>query len=192
MRGTENRPDNYYITEDSPPARLGSSLGWIIQLDGDNLRNAFLNAPWVKAVIPIREGKESEAIEWLSAPQLEGNRDLDAAYQPGNPDELPKIRTALGLPTNHTVIIKDAIRYLIIRIRDKQAKAKAYERDENNQELNYLPTDKVYERGFNSLSGFKALSSKEFEVVDEGGEVVPTDQIVPVEVEYDPKTGMQK
>ena len=76
MRGTENRPDNYYITEDSPPARLGSSLGWIIQLDGDNLRNAFLNAPWVKAVIPIREGKESEAIEWLSAPQLEGNRDL--------------------------------------------------------------------------------------------------------------------
>ena len=48
------RPDNYYITESSTPARLGSSLGWLLQLDGDNLRNAFLNAPWVKAVIPIR------------------------------------------------------------------------------------------------------------------------------------------
>src|SRR5436190_22049809 len=36
-----------------------------IQLDGDNLRNAFLNAPWVKAVIPIRPGKEKAAINWL-------------------------------------------------------------------------------------------------------------------------------
>ena len=36
--------DNYYITEDSEPAKLGSSLGWLLQLDGDNMRNAFLNA----------------------------------------------------------------------------------------------------------------------------------------------------
>jgi hypothetical protein len=33
--------DNYDITDDSAPARLGSSLGWLLQLDGDNLRNAF-------------------------------------------------------------------------------------------------------------------------------------------------------
>jgi|SRR5438034_550675 len=57
--------DNYYITEDSQPAKLGSSLGWLMQLDGDNMRNAFLNAPWVKAVIPIRPGKEKAAINWL-------------------------------------------------------------------------------------------------------------------------------
>ena len=50
--------DNYFITESSEPAKLGSSLGWLLQLDGDNMRNAFLNAPWVKAVIPIRPGKE--------------------------------------------------------------------------------------------------------------------------------------
>jgi hypothetical protein len=25
--------DNYYITEDSDPAKLGSSLGWLMQLD---------------------------------------------------------------------------------------------------------------------------------------------------------------
>ena len=37
----------------------------MLQLDGDNLRNAFLNAPWVKAVIPIRPGKEEAAINWL-------------------------------------------------------------------------------------------------------------------------------
>ncbi|MEO7155974.1 MAG: hypothetical protein ABI039_00345, partial [Vicinamibacterales bacterium] len=50
--------DNYYITSDSDPAKMGSSLGWLLQLDGDNMRNAFLNAPWVKAVMPIRPGKE--------------------------------------------------------------------------------------------------------------------------------------
>jgi hypothetical protein len=31
--------DNYYITEESDPAKLGSSLGWLLQLDGDNMRN---------------------------------------------------------------------------------------------------------------------------------------------------------
>ena len=41
----EVRPDNYYILYKSKPAKLGSSLGWQLQLDGDNLRNAFLNAP---------------------------------------------------------------------------------------------------------------------------------------------------
>jgi hypothetical protein len=30
-------------------------------LDGDSLRNAFLNTPWVKAVIPIRTGQERAA-----------------------------------------------------------------------------------------------------------------------------------
>ena len=51
--------------QESEPARLGCSLGWLLQLDGDNMRNAFLNAPWVKAVIPIRPGKEEAAINWL-------------------------------------------------------------------------------------------------------------------------------
>jgi hypothetical protein len=56
----EARLDNYYITEDSSPAKLGSSLGWLLQLDGDNLRTDFLNAPWVKAVIPIRPGSHEK------------------------------------------------------------------------------------------------------------------------------------
>jgi hypothetical protein len=64
--GKEMGRDNYYITEDSSPSKFGSSLGGLLQLDGDNLRNAILNAPWVKAVIPIRPGKEHAAINWLS------------------------------------------------------------------------------------------------------------------------------
>jgi len=57
--------NNYLITEDSEPAPLGASIGWLIQLDGDNHRNAFLNSPWVKAIIPIHPSKEAMAIEWL-------------------------------------------------------------------------------------------------------------------------------
>src|SRR5262249_44926747 len=71
------RKNNYLITEDSAPARYGSSLGWILQLDGDNFRNAFLNSPWVKAVIPIRPGKESAALNWLQLAHVEGTDGLD-------------------------------------------------------------------------------------------------------------------
>jgi hypothetical protein len=197
--GAVNRPDNYYITEDSDRARLGSSLGWLIQLDGDNMRNAFLNAPWVKAVIPIREGKEVEAFNWLASPEVEGSRDLDAAYQPANAEELVKMRVTLGLPENAVITIRDAIQYLIKRVQADQVIAKTKQLDDNNPELNYLPTEKVYESGFNPLQGgFTAQeldengNQKPFKIFSQWVEVVPTDQIVPVEVEYDPKTGMQK
>ena len=69
-RVNEKRYDNYYITEESMPAKQGSSLGWLLQLDGDNQRNAFLNAPWVKSVIPIRPGQERAALNWLK--QIDG------------------------------------------------------------------------------------------------------------------------
>ena len=197
--GAAHRPDNYYITEDSDRARMGSSLGWLIQLDGDNMRNAFLNAPWVKAVIPIREGKEVEAFNWLASPEIEGNRDLEAAYQPANPEELVKMRVALGLTENTVIIIRNAIQYLIKRVQADQAIAKKQVRDQTDPELNYLPTDEVYESGFNPIQGgFTAQETdddgnqKPFKIFSQWIEVVPTDQIVPVEVEYDPKTGMQK
>ena len=61
----EERDDNYISRRTSEPAQLGSSLGWLLQLDGDNLRNAFLNAPWVKAVIPSAR-PEQAALNWLT------------------------------------------------------------------------------------------------------------------------------
>ena len=66
---------------------VGSSLGWLLQLDGDNMRNAFLNAPWVKAVIPIRPGKEEAAINWLKG--VEGMNGItdDAIYRTDNQNE---------------------------------------------------------------------------------------------------------
>jgi hypothetical protein len=60
---TSLRRPSYQITADSEPARMGSSLGWMIQLDGDTRRNEFLNSPWVRICVPIRAGREREAIE---------------------------------------------------------------------------------------------------------------------------------
>ena len=64
--------DAYEITADSEPAPLGSSLGWMIQLDGDRRRNEFLNSPWVRVCIPMRPGRERETVGWL-ARHLEGD-----------------------------------------------------------------------------------------------------------------------
>ena len=55
----------YSITEDSNPAPRGASLGWCLQLDGDDQRNAFLNSPWIRVAIPVMPGMEYEALEWL-------------------------------------------------------------------------------------------------------------------------------
>jgi hypothetical protein len=61
----------YEITAESEPAPLGSSLGWLMQLDGDDRRNEFLNSPWARVCVPIRPGREREAIQW-TAKHLEG------------------------------------------------------------------------------------------------------------------------
>jgi hypothetical protein len=63
---------SYQVTAESEPAPMGSSLGWMIQLDGDRRRNEFLNSPWVRVCMPLRPGREREALEWL-AKHLEGD-----------------------------------------------------------------------------------------------------------------------
>lgn len=202
-----NRP-NYYITEDSTPARLGSSLGWLLQLDGDNLRNAFLNAPWVKAVIPIRPGKELAALNWLTQAHVEGSDGLDARYQPSTAQEADDIVAFLegfdwppgdrktrydgfaakiaANPDTVYLSIRDALVYLAVRIKLKDEASKVFANG-----TDYLPTEKVYEHGFDPLSpGFKAETDAPFEIFDQWVEVLPTDQIAAVEVTYDPKTGL--
>lgn len=185
-----DRQDNYYITEDSDRAKLGSSLGWLLQLDGDNLRNAFLNAPWVKAVMPIRPGKEKQAMNWLKRLQVEGSDGLDAEYV-APADELAKIPH-----TGPKVTIQDAIDYLcelVSKKHEDSMKTGKYPTDEINDDnkVSATPIDKVYEHGFYPIQGgFKIQTGDTpFEVFDQWIEILPTDQVVPVEVEYDPKTG---
>lgn len=200
----QNRPSDYFITEDSQPAFLGSSLGWLLQLDGDDLRNAFLNAPWVKAVIPIRPGKELAAINWLQNVNVEGAGGLDAAYA-APPAELEAIKSRLlendpadPVGTHAEVTISDAIRKLCLDVAAKEEASKKvgkYPKEEINDDNKVLatPIEKVYEHGFYPLKGgFKAKVEDHFEIISQWIEVLPTDQIVPVEVAYDPKTGRQK
>ena len=169
--GESGRP-NYFITDGSAPAKLGSSLGWLLQLDGDSMRNAFLNAPWVKAVIPIRPGREQEAIDWLKG-VVEGSEGLDAALE-GELAELAK-----KVAEKHEEAAKvESIPDLI----------------DPNVTVSTTPVDKVFEYGFDPLQGgFRAQSIEggEFEIVDQWIEVVPTDQVAAVAVKYDPATGRQ-
>jgi hypothetical protein len=191
--------DNYYITEQSDPAKLGSSLGWLLQLDGDNMRNAFLNAPWVKAVIPIRPGKEEAAINWLKS--VEGMNGItdDVIYRASNPDE----KDSDGNPLDGQKMI-DVLMDLARKIEKKYREGIETGRyptvdelsdpalvDEENT-VTATPIDRVYEHGFFPLDGsFRANVGKNYEIYDQWIEILPTDQLVPVEVSYDPKTGRQ-
>lgn len=192
--------DNYYITESSEPAKLGSSLGWLLQLDGDNMRNAFLNAPWVKAVIPIRPGKEEAAINWLKG--VEGMNGItdDVVYHTNNPNE----KDINGNPLDGQKMI-DVLVDLAKKIKRKYQEGietGQYPKQDEISDPNLVdeenvvtatPIDRVYEHGFFPLEqSFRVNVGKNYEIFDQWTEILPTDQIVPVEVEYDPKTGRQK
>jgi hypothetical protein len=184
--GGEGRADNYMITEDSAPARLGSSLGWLIQLDGDNLRNAFLNAPWVKAVIPIRSGRELEAFEWLKQAAVEGSQGLGETYA-GEDRQLFKQKYF----ERHNITKDPTVEEVLVMIaEDVGTKHKKSLEVVTEQNVSYLPPDEVFEKGFDPLAGgFRATWKKHFEFVDQWVEVLPTDQIVALPVKYDPETG---
>ncbi len=191
--------DNYYITADSAPAKLGSSLGWLLQLDGDNMRNAFLNAPWVKAVIPIRPGREEAAINWLKG--VEGMNGItdDVIYHASHPNE----KDINGNPLDGQRMI-DVLMDLSKKIKKKyeegidtgkfpkqdEVSDPALVNDENT--VTSTPIDRVFEHGFFPLeNSFRANVGKNYEIFDQWLEILPTDQTVPVPVEYNPKTGRQ-
>jgi len=196
---SDPKRDNYWITSDSEPAKFGSSLGWLLQLDGDKLRNAFLNSPWVKAVVPIRPTKEEAAINWLKG--VEGFNGIGAndIYQTDNPNETD----INGAPLNGQKMI-DVIMDLARKIEQKYQDGLKTGRYPTQDEISdpalvdeenivtATPIDRVYEHGFFPLEGgFRANVSENYEIFDQWIEILPTDQIVPVEVRYDPRTGRQ-
>ncbi|HEX8103180.1 MAG TPA: hypothetical protein VF533_11230 [Solirubrobacteraceae bacterium] len=204
----QQRDDNYFITHDSQPAKLGSSLGWLLQLDGDNHRNAFLNAPWVKAVMPIRPGKEAAAINWLQQMDVEGVDGLGKPYA-APPAELDTIRQGLHAAYPHEPVVAeptlaDAIRYLCVQVTAKHAQEVQVGRFPNvdgiddDDKVSSTPVEKVYEHGFFPLQGGFRVNpahpdpnnpDPNFQIFDQWVEVLPTDQVVPVEVRYNPLTG---
>lgn len=159
---------NYLITETTQPAPMGSSLGWLVQIDGDERRNEFLNAAWVKVVLPIRPGHEMDGLAWL-AQTAEGEAGLGLPYpmQPGDPASYQGKTVGAVLEILATAL---------------QAS--------NTDLSNLLATEKVFEDGFDPLDGgFRPATP--YQIFDQWIEILPTDQIAAVEVTYDPKTGLQ-
>jgi hypothetical protein len=159
---------DYLITEDTQPAPLGSSLGWLIQIDGDARRNEFLNAAWAKAVLPVRPGHEAEALRWIAeTPEGEAALDLPYPFHEGDP------------PEYHGLKVGQVLDLLAGKL------------ERSNLDIaNTLATEEVFETGFNPLAGgFRPADP--YQIFDQWVEVLPTDQVVAVQVEYDPKTGQQ-
>jgi hypothetical protein len=164
--------DYYLITEDSQPAPQGTSLGWTIQLDGDDRRNEFLNSAWVKAVIPIQPGRELDALAWLQNENVEGVAGLNAPYAPVPPDPDPTHVGTIGQVLNMIA-----------------AQLAAQNKDIGNT----LSTETVFEKGFDPLADgikldptldFKGTTAGPYQMFDFWLEVLPTDQVVAVD--YDP------
>ena len=164
----------YLITEETAPAPFGSSLGWLIQLDGDAQRNAFLNSPWVKAVLPIRPGYEREAIAFLQRPEVAGKDGLDQDYEyhDGDPPEWK------GLSIKEVLLlIADKIRHQYEKVEMKPTPL-----DPGMAESKMaLPTETVFAKGFDPLEGGIAFDKGAFQVFSQWTEVLPTDQIVATE-----------
>ena len=154
--------DNYLVTENSRPAPRGASLGWLLQLDGDNHRNAFLNSPFVKAVVPVRPGRERAALNWLKRAQVEGTEGLDAPYRGSEPELRGR-----------------TLEQAVMALADDVASA-------GTSAENMLAAERVFETGFDPLEGGFRLESEPYEVFDQWVEVLPTDQLVAVE--YTPST----
>jgi hypothetical protein len=158
---------NYLITEQTQPAPLGSSLGWLIQIDADARRNEFLNAAWVKAVMPVRPGQETAALDWLTGVEGEAGLGLSYAFQDGDPSEF------------QGKMIGEVLKILAKQLHDLNI-------DVNKT----LASEKVFETGFDPLAGgFRPADP--YEIFDQWIEVLPTDQVAAVPVRYDPRTGQQ-
>jgi hypothetical protein len=189
--------DRYMITDESEPAKLGASLGWVLQLDGDNSRNAFINAPWVKVVVPIRPGREDAALNWLE--KIEGMNGIGPS----------DIYAGSGTDDNGTTLngkpLREVLRLLAGSIKAKHERSSEPTATQISDPqlpndppsvVTATPVDKVYEHGFQPLAGgFQAQplagspEARDFAFYDQWVEIVPTDQIVPVPVAYDPVTG---
>ncbi|HSO70862.1 MAG TPA: hypothetical protein VLQ67_14660, partial [Arachnia sp.] len=162
----------------------------------------------VRAVMPVRPGKEEAAMNWLTKADVEGTEGLGFTYA-GSAEEADEIIDGLAgtaEPAQDPPTVGDAIRYLCKRVGEKHVEGGTValfpDRSgiDDGDKVWATPIDKVYEHGFYPLErSFKATpatspeegGSTNFQIMAQWTEVLPTDQIVPVEVAYDPITGRQ-
>jgi hypothetical protein len=125
------------------------------QSDGDARRNEFLNAAWVKAVVPVRAGREVEALAWLKSSDVEGESGLSDPYvpQPDDPSDFGK------------KTVGDVLELLAEQLRAA-----------NTDIANLRDAERAYDNGFVPLDeGFRM--GRPYQVFDQWIEILPTDQI---------------
>jgi hypothetical protein len=172
--GVGNSALHYLFTEETTPAPLGASLGWFIELDGDPNRNAFLNSPWVKAVLPIQPGREKDAILFLQRNEVAGADGLQEPY-PFDPAQDP--------PEYAGKTLEDVLLIIADKIAQEQ-QAALTPVPSNPADVNSklaLPTETVFETGFDPLAGGIEFGKDPFKVFSEWTEILPTDQIAATE-----------
>jgi hypothetical protein len=123
-------------------------------------------------------------------------------YHTDNPDEKSIDGQPLdGMPMLD--VLKDLCKKINKKYKDGLDAGKYPKQDPSDPKLvdadnvvTATPIDRVYEHGFYPLvGGFRnkvAENDPFYTTIAQWTEILPTDQVVAVEVEYDPKTGRQK
>jgi hypothetical protein len=143
---------------------------------------------------------------------VEGANGLGDDYA-ASAEELQQIRAQLlaqdpadPVGNSNRVTLSDAIRALCQLVAEKHRQSSQVDKFpkgpeiHDDQRVSATPVEKVYEHGFRPLeNGFRVDPTdpdrehpgRYFQVFDQWVEVLPTDQVVPVPVKYDPKSGQQ-
>ena len=157
-------------------------------------------------MLPIRPSQEWRALEWLSSDEIEGAQGLSDPYRASGEEKSAMLARLQAETWQDPALAQryanlaadgltrlDAIRHLILSVQDQQRAERELISPAGQPEQKMLPTDRVFETGFDPLQGgFEFRSQEHFAVFDQWVEIPPTDQIVPVEVAYNPKTGRQE
>ena len=171
---TSGRGGEYLFTDESDPAPLGASLGWFLQLDADANRNAFLNSPWVKAVLPMRPGRERDAMTFLGRPEVAGVDGLDEPYP---------FDAALDPADYQGKSLREVLLLIAAQIAAEQEESltpvPVHPGDPNSDLA--LPTETVFAHGFDPLAGGISFGKEPFKVFSQWTEILPTEQVVATE-----------
>jgi hypothetical protein len=170
------------MTEEKAPAPVGASLGWLLQVVGNTQRNAFLNSPWVKAMLPIRPGREEDALKSLQRNKVAGSDGLDDVYSRIGSDGTSDFD---GL-TCQQIFLK--IANTIKAEYDESMTPEKVGKDKVDSakpgavpETKALSTEMVFARGFDPLQNGVDFKRGAFKVFGEWTEILSTDQVVATE-----------
>lgn len=173
----------YLMSDETRPAPLGASLGWLMQVDGDTQRNAFLNSPWVKAVLPIRPGREAEALAFLQRREVAGAEGLDENYpydETKDPENFSN-RSWKEVLLLMAKAIKDEYDTSMKPVPAGKDKVDNARPGAGVSPRMALPTETVFAHGYDPLPTGIDFDREAFKVFSEWTEIVPTDQVVATE-----------